>query len=98
MLASHSFLQVLNLAWDQGLLVAGENALSCYDRDGCMRIVEMVKPRNDPDHRHFSCFVYQQPAPLVQGAICFSELDFFIKCMHGKYSHRAVTFSEKYSI
>ncbi|PQM38652.1 beta-amylase 8 [Prunus yedoensis var. nudiflora] len=76
--------QVLNLAWDQGLLVAGENALSCFDRDGCMRIVEMVKPRNDPDHRHFSCFVYQQPAPLVQGAICFSELDFFIKCMHGE--------------
>ncbi|XP_050375624.1 beta-amylase 8 [Argentina anserina] len=75
--------QVLNLAWDRGLTVAGENALSCYDREGCMRIVEMVKPRNDPDRHHFTFFVYQQPPPLVQGTVCFSELDFFIKCMHG---------------
>ncbi|KAK0589989.1 hypothetical protein LWI29_021158 [Acer saccharum] len=75
--------QVLNLAWDRGLTVAGENALSCYDREGCMRIVEMAKPRNDPDHRHFSFFVYQQPTSLLQGTICFSDLDYFIKCMHG---------------
>ncbi|XP_004301768.1 PREDICTED: beta-amylase 8-like [Fragaria vesca subsp. vesca] len=75
--------QVLNLAWDRGLTVAGENALSCYDREGCMRIVELVKPRNDPDRHHFTFFVYQQPSPLVQGTVCFSELDFFIKCMHG---------------
>ncbi|XP_021903090.1 beta-amylase 8 [Carica papaya] len=75
--------QVLNSAWDRGLTVAGENALSCYDREGCMRIVEMAKPRNDPDRRHFSFFTYQQPTPLVQGTICFSDLDHFTKCMHG---------------
>lgn len=49
-----------------------------------MRAVQMAKPRNDPDHHHFFFFVYQQPSPLVQGTICFSELDYFIKCMHGK--------------
>lgn len=80
----HLFLQVLNSAWDRGLTIAGVNALSCYDREGHMRVVEMAKPRNDPDHRHFSFFVYQQPSPLVQGTICFSELDYFIKCMHGE--------------
>ncbi|KAK4557348.1 hypothetical protein RGQ29_007204 [Quercus rubra] len=76
--------QVLNSAWDRGLIVAGENALLCYEREGYMRIVEMAKPRSDPDRRHFSFFVYQQPTPLVQGTICFSELDYFIKSMHGE--------------
>lgn len=75
--------QVLNLAWDRGLAAAGENALSCYDREGCMRVVEMAKPRNDPDRRHFSFFMYQQPSSLLQGTICFSDLGYFIKCMHG---------------
>ncbi|XVE57262.1 hypothetical protein DITRI_Ditri04bG0077500 [Diplodiscus trichospermus] len=75
--------QVLNSAWDRGLSVAGENTLSCYDREGCLRIIETAKPRNDPDHRHFSFFVYQQPSPLVQEIICFPDLDYFIRCMHG---------------
>ncbi|OMO91330.1 Glycoside hydrolase, family 14 [Corchorus capsularis] len=75
--------QVLNSAWDRGLTVAGENTLSCFDREGCLRIIETAKPRNDPDRRHFSFFVYQQPSPLVQGVICFPDLDYFIKCMHG---------------
>ncbi|KDP28061.1 hypothetical protein JCGZ_19469 [Jatropha curcas] len=78
--------QVLNSAWDRGLTVSGVNMLSCYDREGCMKVVEMAKPRNDPDRRHFSFFVYQQPSPLFQGAICFGELDYFIKCMHGHIS------------
>ncbi|KAL5550037.1 hypothetical protein UlMin_000213 [Ulmus minor] len=76
--------QVLNSAWDRGLSLAGENALPCYDREGYMRMVEVVKPRHDPDRRHFSFFVYQQPSPLPQQTICFSELDYFIKCMHGE--------------
>lgn len=79
-------LKVLNLAWDRGLAVAGENALSCYDREGCMRVIEMAKPRNDPDRRHFSFFMYQQPSSLLQGTICFSDLGYSIKCMHGKKS------------
>ncbi|XP_031284255.1 beta-amylase 8 [Pistacia vera] len=78
--------QVINSAWDRGLSVAGENALSCYDREGCMRIVETAKPRIDPDRRHFSFFAYQQPSSLLQGTICFSDLDYFIKCMHGDVS------------
>ncbi|XP_059442304.1 beta-amylase 8 [Corylus avellana] len=76
--------QVLNSAWDRGLTVAGENALPCYDREGYMSMVEMAKPRNDPDRRHFSFFVYQQLIPLGQGTICFPELDYFIKSMHGE--------------
>lgn len=78
--------QVLNSAWDQGLTVAGENALPCYDREGFMSMVEMAKPRDDPDHHHFSFFVYQQLTPLVPGTICFAELDYFIKSMHGEIS------------
>ncbi|KAJ4829407.1 Beta-amylase 8 [Turnera subulata] len=78
--------QVLNSAWDRGLMVAGMNVLSCYDREGYMRVAEMAKPRNDPDHHHFSFFVYQQPSPLLQGMLCFPELDYFIKCMHGELS------------
>ena len=78
------FFQVLNSAWDRGLTVAGENAVPCYDREGYMRIAEIAKPRNDPDRRHLSFFVYQQPSPLVERTIWFSELDYFIKCMHGK--------------
>ncbi|XP_010529274.2 PREDICTED: LOW QUALITY PROTEIN: beta-amylase 8 [Tarenaya hassleriana] len=75
--------QVLNAAWDGGMSIAGENAVSCFDREGCMRIVEMAKPRNHPENRHFSFFVYHQPSPLVQGSTCFADLDYFIKCMHG---------------
>ncbi|CAK9324440.1 unnamed protein product [Citrullus colocynthis] len=76
--------QILNSAWDRGLTVAGENSLSCYDRDGYMRIIDMAKPRSDPDHHHFSFFAYRQPSALIQGAVCFPELDYFIKCMHGE--------------
>lgn len=57
-----------------------------------MRIVEMAKQRNDPDHRHFSFFVYRQPSPLIQGTICFSELDYLIKSMHGKASYNWILF------
>jgi hypothetical protein len=56
----------------------------------------MAKPRNDPDHHHFSFFVYQQPSALAQGTICFPELDYFIKCMHGKKS-KAITVAQKLS-
>ncbi|GMQ03759.1 hypothetical protein CsSME_00049431 [Camellia sinensis var. sinensis] len=76
--------QVLNSAWDRGLTVAGQNAVPCYDREGYMRIIETAKPRNDPDRRHFLFFVYQQASPFAQGTICFPELDYFIKCMHGE--------------
>ncbi|KAH1234612.1 Beta-amylase 8 [Glycine max] len=75
--------QVLNSAWDRGLMAAGENALLCYDREGYKKLVEIAKPRNDPDRRHFSFFVYQQPS-LLQTNVCWSELDFFVKCMHGE--------------
>ncbi|KAL0312317.1 UNVERIFIED_CONTAM: Beta-amylase 8 [Sesamum radiatum] len=80
-------LQVLNAAWDQGLSVAGQNGQPCYDREGFMRLVETARPRNNPDCRHFSFFVFQQPSPLIQRTICFSEIDYFIKSMHGDVSN-----------
>jgi len=83
MIVCYMFSQVLNSAWDRGLMAAGENALLCYDREGYKKLVEIAKPRNDPDRRHFSFFVYQQPS-LLQTNVCWSELDFFVKCMHGK--------------
>ncbi|GAB4857962.1 Beta-amylase 8 [Ancistrocladus abbreviatus] len=75
--------QVLNGAWDQGLTICGQNAYPCYDREEHMRLVEASKPRNDPDQRHFAFFAYQLSVPKVQRAYCFSELDHFIKSMHG---------------
>ncbi|PHU08731.1 Beta-amylase 8 [Capsicum chinense] len=79
--------QILNSVWDKEINVAGQNAFPCYDREGLMRLVETAKPRNDPDRRRFSFFTFQQPSPLVQSAICFPELDYFIKCMHGEINY-----------
>ncbi|KAM3270786.1 beta-amylase 8 [Capsicum chacoense] len=79
--------QILNSAWDKEINVAGQNAFPCYDREGLMRLVETAKPRNDPDRRRFSFFTFQQPSPLVQSAICFPELEYFIKCMHGEINY-----------
>lgn len=83
--------QVFNSAWNRGLTIAGENALSCHDREGFIRIVEMAKPINDPDLRHFSFFVYQQPSPPVQGTMFFSELEYLIKSMHGEIASDLVS-------
>lgn len=79
--------QVLNSGWDRGLSVAGQNAQPCYNREGFMRLVETTKPRDHPDRHHFSFLVFQQPSPLIQRTICFSELDYFIKSMHGEISN-----------
>ncbi|KAL3498098.1 hypothetical protein ACH5RR_040830 [Cinchona calisaya] len=75
--------QVLNSAWDRGLAVAGQNAISCYNREGFIRLADIAKPRNDPDQHHFSFFVFHQQSLLVQRPLCFTELDHLINCMHG---------------
>lgn len=75
--------QVLNGAWDKGLAIAGHNALQDYDRETFMRLVETSKPRNDPDRHHFTFFVLEQPWQQVQTADTISELEYFVKCMHG---------------
>ncbi|XP_076895226.1 beta-amylase 8 isoform X1 [Bidens hawaiensis] len=72
--------QVLNSAWDNGLTLAGQNALLYNDKEAFMRLTETAKPVNDPDHRHFAFFTFQ---PSPERTICFSELDCFIGCMHG---------------
>ncbi|XP_057525172.1 beta-amylase 8 isoform X1 [Amaranthus tricolor] len=76
--------QILSAAWDCGLVVAGQNADPCFDREEHLRMIETSKPRDDPDDHHFSFFQYQLPPPYVQREYCFSELDYFIKCMHGE--------------
>lgn len=58
--------------------------ITCFDREGCMRLIDIAKPRNHPDSYHFSFFTYRQPSPLVQGSTCFPDLDYFIKRMHGE--------------
>ncbi|MQL70805.1 hypothetical protein Taro_003104 [Colocasia esculenta] len=79
--------QLLNSSWDRGLIVAGQNASRYHDRESLNRILETAKPRSDPDRRHFNFFVYQQPSPaFMQRELCLSELNYFIKNMHGEVS------------
>ncbi|WOL18292.1 beta-amylase 8 [Canna indica] len=79
--------QVLNAAWERGLCVAAQSTFPCHVRETYLKILEIAKPRNDPDHHHLSFFVYQQQlSPIIlQRQIFFSDLDNFIKCMHGEY-------------
>ncbi|XP_023750187.1 beta-amylase 8 isoform X1 [Lactuca sativa] len=79
--------QVLNSAWEEGLCVAGENVFPCFDREVLMRLLETAKPSNDPDRHHFVFFNYKPPfpiLPLLDTTLCFSELDQFVRCMHGE--------------
>ncbi|XP_073106339.1 beta-amylase 8-like isoform X2 [Elaeis guineensis] len=77
--------QVMNSAWDRSLAVAAHGTLPCHDRETFIRIIENAKPRNDPDRRHLSFFTYQQlTSVFMEREMCFSELDNFIKCMHGE--------------
>ncbi|KAM0903778.1 hypothetical protein ACQ4PT_018442 [Festuca glaucescens] len=75
--------QVMNAAWDQGLSISVESALPCLDNEMYPLILDTAKPRNDPDRHHVSFFAYRQQNPfLLQGNVCFSELETFVKCMH----------------
>ncbi|XP_022757335.1 beta-amylase 2, chloroplastic-like isoform X2 [Durio zibethinus] len=75
--------QVLNAAWDVSILVASENALPCYDREGYNKILENAKPRNDPDGRHLSAFTYLRLSPVLMERHNFAEFERFVKRMHG---------------
>ncbi|XP_031283948.1 beta-amylase 2, chloroplastic [Pistacia vera] len=76
--------QVLNAAWDVSILVASENALPCYDREGYNKILENAKPRNDPDGRHLSAFTYLRLSSLLMERHNFLEFERFVKRMHGQ--------------
>nr|XP_040247848.2 beta-amylase 8 isoform X3 [Aegilops tauschii subsp. strangulata] len=83
--------QVMNAAWDHGLSVSVESALPCLDVDMYSRILDTAKPRNDPDRHHLSFFAYRQRTPfLLQRDVCFSELETFVKCMHGEATQNFV--------
>lgn len=76
--------QVLNAAWDVNILVASENALPCYDREGYNKILENAKPLNDPDGRHLSAFTYLRLSPVLMESHNFKEFERFVKRMHGE--------------
>nr|CAD1830761.1 unnamed protein product [Ananas comosus var. bracteatus] len=76
--------QVVNAAWDAGILVASENALPCYDRDGYNKILENAKPLDDPDGRHLIAFTYLRLSPTLLERQNFLEFERFVKQMHGE--------------
>lgn len=83
--------QVMNAAWDQGLSISVESALPCLDNEMYPLILDTAKPRNDPDRHHVSFFAYRQKTPfLLQGNVCFSDLETFVKCMHGEATENFV--------
>ncbi|MBA0736971.1 hypothetical protein Gogos_010456, partial [Gossypium gossypioides] len=75
--------QVLNAAWDVSIPIASENAFLCHDRVGYNKILDNVKPVNDPDGRHFSSFTYHRLSPLLMERQNFMEFERFVKRMHG---------------
>lgn len=80
-----SFLfQMLNAAWDVGIPLASENALSCHDRVGYNKILDNAKPATDPDGRHLSSFTYLRLSPHLMESDSFMEFERFVKRMHGK--------------
>ncbi|KAB2056336.1 hypothetical protein E1A91_A11G098000v1 [Gossypium mustelinum] len=76
--------QVLNAAWEACITVVSENAFVCHDRVGYNKILENVKPVNDPDGRHFSSFTYLRLTPLLMERQNFMEFERFVKRMHGE--------------
>ncbi|XP_068656449.1 beta-amylase 7-like [Aristolochia californica] len=76
--------QVLNAAWDVGVLVASENASPCYDRIGYNKILEHAKLMNDPDRKHLSGFTYLRLGPHLMERHNFVEFERFVKRMHGE--------------
>lgn len=77
---------MLNAAWDVSILVASENALPCYDREGYNKILENAKPRHDPDGRHLSAFTYLRLSSLLMERHNFLEFERFVKRMHGEFT------------
>ncbi|KAJ3689319.1 hypothetical protein LUZ61_018483 [Rhynchospora tenuis] len=76
--------KVLNEAWDASIPVMSENALPCFDRDGFNKILEYVKPYNDPIGRHLLSFTYLKLSPPLHQIKSLYELRQFIQKMHGE--------------
>ncbi|XP_019261969.1 PREDICTED: beta-amylase 2, chloroplastic-like isoform X2 [Nicotiana attenuata] len=76
--------QVLNVAWEAYIPVAGENSRPCYHREGYNMILENAKPRNDPFGRHYlSAFTYLRLSPTLLEKHNFMEFERFVQKMHG---------------
>lgn len=84
---------MLNAAWDVSILVASENALPCYDREGYNKILENAKPRNDPDGRHLAAFTYLRLSSVLMERHNFLEFERFVMRMHGELALSSILFS-----
>ncbi|KAG0556224.1 hypothetical protein KC19_11G036300 [Ceratodon purpureus] len=76
--------QVLNAAWDSGISVASENALSCFDCEGYNKILENAKPERDPDGRHLIAFTYLRLNDELMNEHNLREFSRFVKRLHGE--------------
>ncbi|XP_042393404.1 beta-amylase 8-like isoform X2 [Zingiber officinale] len=77
--------QVLNAAWERGLKVAAQSTLPRHARDTYIKILQIAKPKNDPDCHHLSFFAYNQQFPAIEmQREMISDLCSFIKTMHGE--------------
>ena len=76
-------LQVFNSAWNAGVKVASENALSCYDRRGYNKILENSKPEADSTGRSLVAFTYLRLSPELMEDDNFFEFTRFVRRLQG---------------
>jgi hypothetical protein len=75
--------QVFNSAWNAGVKVASENALSCYDRRGYNKILANSKPKTDSDARSLVAFTYLRLSPELMEYDNFLEFTRFVRRLQG---------------
>ncbi|KAG0582771.1 hypothetical protein KC19_3G084900 [Ceratodon purpureus] len=75
---------VFNSAWNAGVKVASENALSCYDRRGYNKILENSKPEADSTGRSLVAFTYLRLSPELMEDDNFFEFTRFVRRLQGK--------------
>lgn len=77
------YIQVFNGAWNAGVSVASENALSCYDRRGFNKILENAKPKTDSDGRSLVAFTYLRLGPELMEEDNYLEFARFVRRLQG---------------
>ncbi|CAL1398934.1 unnamed protein product [Linum trigynum] len=78
------FWQVLNAAWDVSIQIVSESVFPCHDRLAYNKILDNVKPLNDPDGRHPLSFTYHRLNSVLMDRYNFLEFQRFVKRMHGE--------------
>ncbi|CAI0472131.1 unnamed protein product [Linum tenue] len=78
------FWQVLNAAWDVSIQIVSESVFPCHDRLAYNKILDNVKPLNDPDGRHPLSFTYHRLNSVLMDRYNFLEFQRFVKRIHGE--------------